>query len=76
MSSIVTKIVDALKDLYEDRYCQFVIKFGFVISGAFVILNLYRKNENARHRNSYPKNKVILHQIPRGLRCPRFVFNK
>jgi hypothetical protein len=74
MSLIVSKIFEALKELYKDRYCQFAIKCGFIISGAFAILYFYRKIENDRRRKAYPKDKVILHQIIRGLRCPRFDF--
>ena len=69
---ILCSISDVLKDFYKDHNFQFVAKISLFIIGSLGILSFYLKYQSARRKRSYPRDTVILHQIKRGLRCPRF----
>jgi hypothetical protein len=47
-----------------------VLESGLVIGAVSLVFSLINKQRRAAARNTYPKDVVILHQFPRGLRAP------
>jgi hypothetical protein len=47
-----------------------VIESGLIIGLTYKAFLYYQKRKRDAKRKNYPKDVVILHQFPRGLRCP------
>ena len=47
-----------------------IIGFTSAIFVKFLFFNKKNDNKNHEKRKSFPKDKVILHQVERGLRAP------
>ncbi len=68
MSTIIQNLV---KTAYEDPKIKLVATFGLILGGVLVTFRYYKQSQKDQKRKAYPKDIVILHQLPRGLRCPR-----
>ena len=64
--------MEILKSFYLNLKPKALLIFEASIVGIIIIsgFKLYRNNNCRKHRLKYPKDVVILHQFPRGLRAP------
>ena len=61
------QLVDASKQIVTNKY---VLTTGATILTSALLIKLIIKYRRAAKRKTYPKDVVILHQFPRGLRAP------
>ena len=73
MASTKQALLDTLYHLYQNSYVKIATTTSVIVIGIYHCINIYHKKQERERRNSYPKDTVIIHQLPRGLRCPRFV---
>jgi hypothetical protein len=62
-----------LKLHLQDPKINLGIKVVAVSGGLVLLAKSYLKYEKSKRRKNYPKDVVILHQFPRGFRCPRYI---
>ena len=72
MSSLIKPFFDTISGLYQNTYVKIITTSGIIIWSIFQSIKLYQKSQEKKKRSLGPKDTVILHQIPRGLRAPRF----
>jgi hypothetical protein len=59
-----------VKATFHDPHVKILAKIGAIGGGLFLLIQSYRKYERSKRRRNYPKDTVILHQFPRGFKCP------
>lgn len=64
--------MEILKSFYLNLKPKALVIFEASIVGIIIIagFKIYRINIRRKQRLNYPKDVVILHQFPRGLRAP------
>ena len=76
MSKIIdySSIQNFFGSFFEISIVSLTLKVIAVVVGLIFVVKKYLKYSRDKRRSKYPKDVVILHQVPRGLRCPRLVF--
>ena len=61
------QLVDASKQIATNKY---VLTTGATVLTSALLIKLIIKYQRAAKRKTYPRDVVILHQFPRGIRAP------
>ena len=64
--------INILKVHLKDPKINLGLKIIAVGGGIVFLVKSYLKYEKSKRRKTYPKDVVVLHQFPRGYRCPRY----
>ena len=63
---------NSFQNFFENSIVSLTLKVIAVVVGLIFVVKTYLKYSRDKRRSKYPKDVVILHQIPRGLHCPRY----
>ena len=70
--SLLNNSNEFLQSCIQNSIINLLLRVISVGGGVLLLGKLYVKYERKRKRRNYPKDTVILHQFPRGYRCPRY----
>ncbi len=63
-------IIVALRDFLASKQARVVLASSAALALAWTAWGVYEKRKRAERRAKYPKDVVVLHQFPRGMRAP------
>ena len=61
-----------LKGFLQNPKVKVGLEVAAIGGGLVLLVKCYLKYQKKKRRDNYPKDVVILHQLPRGLHCPRY----
>lgn len=66
----VQPFFETVGGLYQNTYVKISATSLIIVWSIFKSIKLYQNSQEKKKRSLYPKDTVILHQLPRGLRAP------